>query len=218
VARPRYRPGHVASLCTGVQQVISFKRRHRLDWSIAVQMVTFNAADRRSIRLRTERADAVSDGNGKRDRSGATRPNRRTCRCCVTREGPGTPAPQGPGPRAESSSLGPGSASTVPPRQLNSRQSQPSKPRPAKPGPTTTKCGNMAAGTGISPLHVRARFPQRYPSKKGGPHSGCDQLMSLPLPEIRHLLIRIVWHRESDPRHVIRASVSRGKHQRRSQQ
>ena len=66
MARPRYRPGHVASLCTGVQQVISFKRRHRLDWSIAVQMVTFNAADRRSIRLRTERADAVSDGNGYR--------------------------------------------------------------------------------------------------------------------------------------------------------
>ena len=25
-------------------------------------------------------------GNGERDRSGATRPNRRTCRCSVTRE------------------------------------------------------------------------------------------------------------------------------------
>ena len=67
MARPRYRPGHVASLCTGVQQVISFKRRHRLDWSIAVQIVTSCETDLGPTHPTAERADAVSLGNPDRD-------------------------------------------------------------------------------------------------------------------------------------------------------
>lgn len=68
------------------------------------------------------------------------------------------------------------------------------------------------------PLHVHPRLPQRHPLKKGGPHPGSEQLVRLSLPEIRHPITWIAWHRQPDPRHILRCSLWRRKNQLRAQQ
>lgn len=55
-------------------------------------------------------------------------------------------------------------------------------------------------------------------SKKGDPYAGSEQLVRLSLPEIRHLITRIAWHRQPDPHHVLHCSFWRRKHQHRAQQ
>ena len=67
------------------------------------------------------------------------------------------------------------------------------------------------------PVDVRPRVPERHRLLKRGPDSGSGQLVRLSLPEIRHLITRIAWPREPDPRHVIRCSLWRRKHQHRAQ-
>ncbi len=54
--------------------------------------------------------------------------------------------------------------------------------------------------------------------KKGGPHPGTEHLVRLSLPEIRHLITRIIWYREPDVHHVIHCSPWRRQHQYRAQQ
>ncbi|WP_253867946.1 IS701 family transposase [Promicromonospora umidemergens] len=61
-------------------------------------------------------------------------------------------------------------------------------------------------------IHVLPRVPERHPLQKGGPHPSSEHLVRLSLPESRHLITRIAWHRQPDPHHVIRCSLWRRQH------
>src|SRR5699024_1576219 len=55
-------------------------------------------------------------------------------------------------------------------------------------------------------------------AKKGGPHPGTGTLVRLSLPEIRRLIVKVVWSHAPDPEHVLQRSRWRRRHQYRAQQ
>ena len=100
---------------------------------------------------------------------------------------------------------------------------KPSRPRKAKSGWTTTRSGVHRLVPTHHPVHAGPRLPDRHPLEKGCPHTDSEYLVRLSLPEIRHLITRIAWHRATSnqqpgPGHIIRCSIWRRKPQHRAQQ
>jgi len=69
-----------------------------------------------------------------------------------------------------------------------------------------------------SQVHARPRIPDRHPVKKGGPESGTDTLIALTVPEIRRLLIQLIWIDPLDPDATLTRSTWRRRHQQRARQ
>ena len=67
-------------------------------------------------------------------------------------------------------------------------------------------------------LHAGARFPDRDPVKKGGRDPAGGDLIALSVPEIRRLLINLIWIEVPDPDHVLSRSEWRRRHQHRARQ
>jgi hypothetical protein len=74
-----------------------------------------------------------------------------------------------------------------------------SKPRKGKPGWISTRSGIHRL---VQAHHAGQRFPDRDPVKKGGHNRTGDDLIALGVPEIRRLLIHLIWTETPDPDHV----------------
>lgn len=61
-------------------------------------------------------------------------------------------------------------------------------------------------------LDARPRIPDRHTVEKGAPNAD-GELVTLSLPEIRHLLVALVLHQPADPGHVLRRSHWSRRHQ-----
>src|SRR5665648_1012863 len=72
------------------------------------------------------------------------------------------------------------------------------------------------------PVDARPRLPDRHPVQKGGARStdtaGDDGLIALTLPEIRHLITRLIWATIPEAGHTLHRSTWRRRHQHRARQ